>query len=337
MKIALFHTNKYFSEKQWHLDRAQIWSANGYPTDVVELPDSVKFDYFNRLDIRYKGNELRLLSFYDELMKKISDVDIFIHFGGGMLHPGFIERIPKKVIKVYHCADDPESSEVLSKPVAKYYDFCAVSNIAEVYTYRSWGVNRVFYWPLGAMKFNEDDMSEIENIDFNSRSITLGFLGSKYGTSRFGPFGKLLGLYSKKSEMNKFLKAFPELVGFGKGWTNGFLDGFAVPDFYKDLKFGINIHNSTGPINSRLYDLNAYGVCQLCDNEDHLSKIYELDKEVIGYETIDEAISKLKYFIRHIDQAQEIAFYGRQRFLKCYTSMEILRTLLKEVEMKENS
>ncbi len=335
MKLLLFHTNSYASEKKWHLDRARIWSIYGHQTEVVTLPEFIKFDYYRRLNSRFIKKELELLAFYDKLFEKILGVDVFIHFGGGMLHPEFVCRIPERVVKIYHCADDPESSDILSRPVAKYYDYCAVSNIAEIDAYKKWGIKNVFFWPLGAMKYNEDTNSEIDSIDFNSRKISLGFLGSKYGTSQLGTFGRLLGLYNKKGDMKKLLKVFPDLVGYGKGWGNGFLDGDFVPGFYKNLKFGINIHNSTGPINSRTYDLNAYGVCQLCDNKNQLAKIYELDKEVIGYDSIEEAISKLIYLLNHIDEAQEIAYNGRVRFLNCYTSISILRILLKEIGIKQ--
>ena len=74
--------------------------------------------------------------------------------------------------------------------------------------------------------------------------------------------------------------------------------------------------------------MNAFGICQLCDNKSFLGEIYELDKEVIGFDTIPEAISKIKYYINNVNEAKEIAFKGRERYLKNYTSKEIIKTLL---------
>jgi spore maturation protein CgeB len=334
-KILLFHTNSQLPEQKWHLDRAKTWTAIGYQTEVVTLPKNLKFRYFKPLEKLWLSNDEDLLNFYKLLINKINQCDLFIHFGGGMIYPEILKKINIKVIKVYHCADDPESSHLLSKPVAKYYDYCAISNIAEIQTYKSWGVKNVFFWPLGAINYKDEYFEKIENSSFEQRKHDIGFIGSKYGTPKFGRIGKFLGLYNKKTFMNRLLSKVPQLIGYGTLWDNGYIKSENILDFYINIKMGINIHNSTGPINSRLFDLNAFGICQICDNKSFLGKIYELDKEVIGFNNIDEAIFKIQYYLENEHEAQEIAFNGRKRFLKNYTSSEILNTLLKELNNNE--
>ncbi len=60
-------------------------------------------------------------------------------------------------------------------------------------------------------------------------------------------------------------------------------------------RVGINIHNSTGPINFRTFYLPANGVLQICDNKSHLGRIFELGREVVGYQEIAEAIELCRY------------------------------------------
>lgn len=330
-KITLFHTNNQFKEKLWHENRAAVWTKMGYETEIVTLPEDLSFRYFKSLQRLWNKEDEILLNFYSYLLDKINQSDIFIHFGGGMIYPEIIKKINPNVTTVYHCADDPESSKILSKPVAIYYDYCAISNIAEIETYKSWGCKNVFFWPLGAINFNEDSLDEVKNIKFENRDIQIGFIGAKYGTPKYGRIGKVIGLYNKKKDMNLILNHFPNLTGYGSLWKNGYIENEKIQDFYSNLKFGINIHNSTGPINSRLYDLNAYGVCQICDNKSHLGKIYELDKEVIGFENINEAIEKINFLINNPSIASEIAYNGFIKFKENYTSSKILKILIKNI------
>ena len=331
-KILLFHTNTEVTEQNWHLERAKVWTSMGCPTEILTLPKNLKFSYFKPLEKLWLNKDKVLLNFYDTLIDKINNSDIFLHFGGGMIYPEVLKKINSNIIKIYHCADDPESSEILSKPVAQFYDHCAISNIAEVETYQSWGVENVFFWPLGAINYKDEYFETINNSIYQYRKFDIGFIGAKYGTPKFSKIGKILGLYNKKSDMKKLLKEFPQLIGYGTMWDNGYINSNDILSFYTNIKLGINIHNSTGPINSRLFDLNAFGICQVCDNKSYLGEIYELDKEVIGFDTIDEAITKIKYYLAHEDEAQEIAINGRNRFLRNYTSLEILKTLLYRIK-----
>jgi len=331
-KVLYFHTNSQLSEQIWHAQRAKTWTAMGYHTEVVTLPKNLEFRYYKSLEKQWLNDDQDLLNFYHVLVSKINQCDLFIHFNGGMIYPEILKQINSKVVKVYHCADDPESSNILSRPVAKFYDHCAISNIAEIERYKSWGVRNVFFWPLGAINYKDEYFDAIENTSFEQRKHDIGFIGAKYGTAKYGRIGKVLGLYNKKTDMDKLLSEVPQLVGYGSLWDNGYIKSENILDFYTNIKMGINIHNSTGPINSRVFDLNAFGICQLCDNKSFLGEIYELDKEVIGFDTIPEAIAKIQYYISNVNEAKEIAYKGRERYFKNYTSKEILLTLLENIE-----
>jgi len=84
---------------------------------------------------------------------------------------------------------------------------------------------------------------------------------------------------------------------------------------------GINIHNSTGPINFRTFYLPANGVLQICDNKSHLGQIFELGKEVVGYDSIDEAIELTRYYLEHEEERRAIAAAGWRRTLREYNEV----------------
>jgi hypothetical protein len=91
-----------------------------------------------------------------------------------------------------------------------------------------------------------------------------------------------------------------------------------LAELYLKTQIGWNIHRTTGPINRRMFQLAAHGVMQLCDNKTGLGQIFEVGKEVVGFDTIDEAIELTKYYLEHDSEREAIARAGYERFWKDY-------------------
>ena len=102
---------------------------------------------WEELDVLWKRKDRKLLEMYENLGNALTNYDVFVNYNGINLHPEFLSQL--KTFNVYCCFDDPESSEVLSKPVAWAYDIVLVGNRAEVATYKKWGVRKAYFWPLG--------------------------------------------------------------------------------------------------------------------------------------------------------------------------------------------
>ena len=98
------------------------------------MRDLYPYTIFPRLDRAWRRRDTALMEFYEVLGEKIDQCDVFIHYNGALIHPEFLSQFNQ--LKIYHCADDPDSSEVLSKPVAKAYDICAISNPACIEMYK---------------------------------------------------------------------------------------------------------------------------------------------------------------------------------------------------------
>ena len=132
--------------------------------------------------------------------------------------------------------------------------------------------------------------------------------------------------------MNKLENRYSQLVAYGTGWSNGRISNSLVPDLYKDSMLGFNLHNSLGPINGRLYDLPAFGVCQICDNKKNLNLVFEEGKEIIGYENSKECFEKIDYFLNNPDKALEIAKAGHRRFVDDYSDEAIWKKFISNLE-----
>lgn len=261
--------------------------------------------YWPELDNLWKNKYPVLMRKYDELLKKLEGYDVFINYNGINVHPEFLPQI--KAFKVYSCSDDPESSHRLSQPVAKYYDCCLISNIAAIDLYKSWGVKHVNFWPLGFRDDDHDPLLTKEDILTGKREIDTILLCERKS-------------HWRGDRINKFMNAFPGTFACGYGWPT-YLDEKLKVSTYKNSKIGPNIHNSTGPINFRTYQLPANGVLQICDNKANLGKIFALDKEVIGFDNIEECIDKCRYYLDHDDERRAIAAAGWERAVKDYNEL----------------
>jgi hypothetical protein len=131
----------------------------------------------------------------------------------------------------------------------------------------------------------------------------------------------------RSERLEKFSSAFPKGEYYGAGWPNGFLPEEQCVLLYQRTKIGVNFHNSTGPINFRTYALPANGVMQLCDNKSHLGQIFELNREVVGFDTVEEAIERCHYFLEHDDERRQIAVAGWERALKDYNEVAVFRLM----------
>ncbi len=272
--------------------------------------------YFNELDILWRYQDQRLIDMYQRLSNTLADYDAFICFNGANVHPEFVRTL--KCFTVYGCFDDPESSHKLSKPVAAAFDLAMVGNIAEVDTYRSWGVTEVRWWPLG-FRFDDYDPSLTEQtILAGNRNIEVALFCERITRYR-------------KERVDKFVRAFPNGVYHGRGWASGFLPEDQRVSTLQRTRIGINIHNSSGPINFRTFYLPANGVMQICDNKSHLGKVFKLGVEAIGYDSIEEAIELTSYYIEHDAERRKIAAAGWKRAMVDYNEVACFKHVVDAV------
>ena len=143
------------------------------------------------LDARWKRGDQELLNLYKELSIKLENFDVFVNWNGINLHPEFVLKLP--TFNVYGCFDDPESSDNLSKPVAYAYDLCMIGNIAEIETYKSWGVKNVRFWPIGFFSSDYDPNLTYDAILSGNREIDITLLcerKSDWRAERLDKFSK---------------------------------------------------------------------------------------------------------------------------------------------------
>lgn len=272
---------------------------------------------FRELDRRWRRGDRELLKLYERVALAAEGADALVNAGALNLHPDFLAQLGLTTVLSFN--DDPESNDA-SRPVASHHDLCMIGNIAEIETYRAWGVRHVEWWPMGFRADDYDSSRTEHEILTVARDVDVTLLCERLTAFR-------------RSRVDRFALSFPQGRYYGAGWPKGFLpEPMRVP-LLQRTKLGINIHNSTGPINFRTYYLPANGVMQLCDNRQHLGRIYDLGVEVVGFDTIDEAIELCRYYLAHDEERRAIALAGRRRALRDYNEVTVFRRLETAVQL----
>jgi spore maturation protein CgeB len=264
------------------------------------------------LDARWQRGDPALLASYERLVRKLDGFDALVNLSGINLHPEFVRQLG--VATIFSCFDDPESSEAFSRPVATAYDLCMVGNVAEVATYQSWGVRRALWWPLGYLADDHDPTLTAERILEGRRDVDITMLCERVTGWR-------------RERLDRFCSALPQGIYRGRAWPGGWLPEAERIPLYQRTRIGPNFHNSTGPVNSRTFVLPANGVMQVCDNRSHLGQVFELGKEVVGVDSMDEAIDACRYYLAHDDERRRIAAAGWSRATRDYSELAIYRRL----------
>lgn len=85
--------------------------------------------------------------------------------------------------------------------------------------------------------------------------------------------------------------------------------------------------------NMRLYEATGVGTLLITDLKDNLHELFEIGKEVETYESPEELVDKINYYLTHDTERRKIAAAGQTRTLKDHTytvRMKQLDTLLKK-------
>ncbi len=273
--------------------------AFGVPCEGGWLP-------FHELDRRHRSGDRALRESYEQLLRELDDRDVLVAAGGAMLHPDLLDRVTQH--KLLICADDPENSEHLSRPIAAHFDHCFVVNAAHVADYATWGAKSASWIPPVLRPERVDLRQTSRRILYGPRDLDLVLCCDRS-----------FGIGDRAARAERLVEAFPQAHVRGRGWPLGPATQREVVELYTRSKIGWNLHHSTGPCNTRLLELPANGVLQICDNQRFLGPIFELDREIVGFDTIEECIDKTRHYLAHDDERRRIAAAGHERAMRDYT------------------
>jgi len=174
----------------------------------------------------------------------------------------------------------------------------------------------------------------------------LGIPASKY--VRYLP--KYIENYINK--VNEGLKKQNKIINYGikEGGTIDKTIKEMYPERCHDSVYGIEyyqlIHNSNIVFNMhhptaantvdnmKMFEVTGSGSCLLTDTGVNMKDIFEEDKEIVTYKSIDEAIEKITYLLNHPSEMEQIAKAGQARTLRDHTIMNRCQQIDKLIKNK---
>ena len=344
-----YHKNKieYFQKRYENIDSDRFefipfYYSNYFTSDRFgripkKLLNSIGIDLLFR---SVNSNYIQMLNDFKKLCET-SDIVMFTSFCA--IHPNFLYNECTDIVKILLAIDDPPASFERTVPYLFTMDVCTHvslsynNEIKMSEQLKIWGARRTYFLPIGASHLNRTD--NISLYEIKKRDNDLIYVGGMYPT-------KIDRFTSLKKEFGDDFNLYGRWTPFGlRGiiytllnrdkydffrWKVNPLAANELSTYYKNTKIGINMHwgnAETG--NSRLYELPANGVMQICDRGagNATADIFEEDKEIILYNDIDEAIDKIKYYLKNDSQREKIALAGYNRVMNDYKQEDIYRDL----------
>ncbi len=323
---------------------AQCWekeisSASG--KDVQFIPfnhghylDPLFYGEAVKLDGLYQARDSRLFCIYSALQELIrkQKVEAMIVANAPPYHPDFLQKL--NIYKALYSADDPGSTYLINVPYLHAYDH--VFYVDPVYSpdmdmqekMRYCKMTNADWLPISAFDFEFDVSKSEQQLFSQERDIDIIYVGKFWRQKidtlvkvkrAFGNRFKMCGLFRWKHNL------YLNVIHHYGGWVRPVSYQERV-GLYQRSKIGFNIHwNDYGLGNQRLYHLPANGVLQICDCADHLGRIFEPGKEIIGYRQADDLIEKIRYYLKNGSQRSQIAMAGYRRIMKEYRFADVTR------------
>jgi spore maturation protein CgeB len=301
LNVVVGHVAWSDAAMEWHTSFVERARAMGWNVESICLtpsPPAPRYSH-TELDSRWQAKDRGLVKLRGRLREALKGADVFWNYNGANVPPAWLSDFP--TLNVYGCFDDPESSEDLSKPVARYYDAALVGNLACLPLYQSWGVRHLAWAPLAFIGVDYDPALKPEDVLSEERPVDVVFFGEREMPHRQG-------------RLDALAAAFPEAMFRGRGWPGGFVPVEERRRAYRQARIGWNLHNSVGPVNLRFFALLAAGVLQICDNRCRTGQVLDLDKEIVGFDTIEECVDRTRYYLDHEAERREIAANGLRRY-----------------------
>jgi glycosyltransferase involved in cell wall biosynthesis len=182
--------------------------------------------------------------------------------------------------------------------VAQFFDVVFVPHLDYVARYREIVGHEQVYW----LPWYVPDL--VRPVPQLERLYEVGFVGSNVRPHRRTPRARRLRMLGQHFRMND---------------RSISVDHAGLARVYSQSKIVVNI-TINGDINLRLFEGTACGALLLTDSRANgIEQLFDLGHEVIVYDSDQELLDQINYYLAHEDERSQIAEAGQQRCLRDHT------------------
>lgn len=233
--------------------------------------------------------------------------------------------------------DDPWEFPSFSGKIANHYNFFFTYDPYTVKLYNDIGQQNAFHLPYGY------DQNLVESIELLDKERTkyecdIAFIGSHY---------------PKREELLIQLKNKYNLKIWGRGWKGtkcedvyqgSALYGIEMLKAMKSVKILLNIHKgfeegveeSGEGLNLRVMEAAASKSFQLTNTQADIKNRFVPGKEIEVFETWNECLDKIEYFLNNEKKRKAITEAGYARFLKDHTLDKRMNEMMTIMQNRKN-
>lgn len=327
-QLETFDPLSYFSaDSHWSLSDLISWGHVGYDHRRAITAGAAGVD---RLYRERNPNYMRMIG---DFIDRFRDFDLIVMSSYNFIHPEVLVRDLKKPIKVLGFIDDPLSTYMRGIPYLWAFDgafFISPGYIDDQLfeeAFKRWGGKPATWWPLVPFPYSRPEKAD--EAFFQNRDVDLVYVGNP-SASKVERLAKLKRHFGDRMRVHGRW-AFKGHLGFVRGLLGKPIYPHQVTsltsdqrtDLYWRTKIGFNMHVSDGTYetgNMRMYETPAHGMMMVCDKggaNSHAS-IFESNIEAIYYESLEQAVEQIEYFLIHDEERIKIAKAGYERYWKDY-------------------
>ena len=128
---------------------------------------------------------------------------------------------------------------------------------------------------------------------------------------------------------------------YGAGWKNslGVVNGKKHVDAINSGRMYISFSKTVAGFNNvkvGLFEAIACKQVVFTEYMEELADYFEINKEVICFNDYDDLLEKVKYYLEHSDELEEIREASYKKFLQCHTYEKRWHSVLKELYKRKN-
>lgn len=315
---------------------------NNFQLKFIQISDLPYFSNFYKsedLDILFQNKDKNYFNFLDLFYKKYSDVDIIICDQINPFHPEWLTLKFPNTIKIYGMIDDPVCT--YHRTLSELWAFDGVFYVSpgynEMFTMKelitAYDSNLKTHF-LPHARYNhltKQHLNIVEN-SFNDRCSDVLYVGAYYESK----IDRLIFLKEKlKNQFSVYgywpyngYRGIMRMLELKKPFLHKVNSLTETQKFGLFLKhkicFNMNWNENRETGNMRMYQAPFYGMMLMCDTSaKNQHEVIFNTEEAVYYNGIEDALDKIKYYLKNDSERIRIAKNGYNRAIKDYNSEKI--------------
>lgn len=345
------------------LPGSKVWYNNLYLSlakrhEVLKTQYSIQEQHIRCVYNIYKSREKDRKNFSDMLFQEIKKqnslkkIDLFFsYFWNYSILPEVIDEIRKLgIITVNFYCNNIHQFDLVSE-IAPHYDYCMFPEREALQKYIDVGAN-----PVHIQMAANPDFYKPYNL---KREYDVTFVGQNYlFRQNYAEY-----LYKKGIDIHVWgpgwervlrpnnvglVNRIKSKIGLNKPIlpntnVNGPLTDDELVKNYSRSKISLNFSEVTVQdknenfgklkrhIRLRDFEASMSGAFYMTGYQEELKEYYEIGKEIICYETKEDLLDKVRYYLKHQDEAETIRMAGHKRALKDHTWENRFKELFRKI------